>query len=68
MERILEFSGIEMRNQGGNDASASWPSEVRVEIQNLEIEYATDMPSVLHDFTLAIEPRQRVGVVGRTGA
>ncbi|KAK4694272.1 hypothetical protein P7C71_g3282, partial [Lecanoromycetidae sp. Uapishka_2] len=68
IERIVEFSEIETEDQGGDDVPASWPSEGRIEIRNLEIGYAPDLPPVLHDFSLAIGPGQRVGVVGRTGA
>ena len=68
IERIVEFSEIETEDQGGDDAPASWPFEGKIVITHLQVGYAPDLPPVLCDFSLRIEPGQRIGVVGRTGA
>ena len=68
IERIDEFTKMAIEPQDGKDVPASWPSEGRIEINNLEIGYAADLPPVLHDLSLSIKPRERIGIVGRTGA
>ncbi|KAH8690869.1 P-loop containing nucleoside triphosphate hydrolase protein [Talaromyces proteolyticus] len=67
-ERVIEYSNIELENQGGADAPAAWPTEGRLEVNNLVVGYAPDQPPVLNGLSFAIEKNQRVGVVGRTGA
>ena len=67
-ERVLEYSSLEMENQGGIDVPAAWPSDGRVQVANLEVGYADDLPPVLKDLSFDAEPGQRIGIVGRTGA
>ena len=67
-ERVIEYSSIEIENQGGADAPAAWPMEGRLDVDNLVVGYAPDLPPVLRGLTFAVEKNQRVGVVGRTGA
>jgi ABC-type multidrug transport system fused ATPase/permease subunit len=67
-ERVIEYSNIEIENQGGADAPAAWPTEGRLEVHDLVVGYAPDLPPVLNGLSFAVESNQRVGVVGRTGA
>ncbi|KAI9369385.1 P-loop containing nucleoside triphosphate hydrolase protein [Aspergillus egyptiacus] len=67
-ERILEYSNIETEPQGGYPPPASWPTRGRIEVEDLEVAYAPDLPPVLKGLTFTVENNQRVGVVGRTGA
>lgn len=67
-ERVIEYSSIEVENQGGADAPAAWPTEGRLEVEDLVVAYAPDLPPVLRGLTFMVEKNQRVGVVGRTGA
>lgn len=67
-ERVIEYSNIEMENQGGADAPAAWPTEGRLEVHDLVVGYAPDLPPVLNGLSFVVESNQRVGVVGRTGA
>lgn len=66
-ERVIEYSSIELQNQGGADAPAAWPTEGRLEVSDLVVGYAPDLPPVLDGLSFTVE-NQRVGVVGRTGA
>ena len=68
IERIVEFTDMETEAQGNNEPPVSWPSNGRINVENLEVGYAPELPPVLHDITINIEPCERVGVVGRTGA
>ncbi|KIX00443.1 uncharacterized protein Z518_10582 [Rhinocladiella mackenziei CBS 650.93] len=67
-ERIVEYSNITIENQGGHDAPAAWPTEGNLEVNDLVVAYAPDLPPVLKGLTFRVAPNQRVGVVGRTGA
>lgn len=67
-ERVIEYSNIELENQGGTDAPAAWPTEGRLEVHDLVVGYAPDLSPVLKGLSFTVEKNQRVGVVGRTGA
>jgi ABC-type multidrug transport system fused ATPase/permease subunit len=68
VERIVEFSRIPTENLGGADVPAAWPTEGRIEVRDLVVRYAADMPPILKGISFNINPNQRIGVVGRTGA
>ncbi|KAL4914338.1 P-loop containing nucleoside triphosphate hydrolase protein [Aspergillus aurantiobrunneus] len=67
-ERILEYSSIQTESQEGYSPPAAWPTRGRINVEDLEVGYAPDLPSVLNGVNFAVENNQRVGVVGRTGA
>ena len=67
-DRIIEFCNIETENQEGLDPPAAWPTEGRVEIRNLKVRYARDLPPVLNRLSLNVEKGQWVDIVGRTAA
>lgn len=68
-ERVLEYSHIPIEDDSGAlDAPAAWPTQGRLEVDGLSVAYAADLPPVLKNLSFTIEPNQRVGVVGRTGA
>ncbi|PYH97497.1 ABC transporter [Aspergillus ellipticus CBS 707.79] len=67
-ERVLEYSTIETENQGGHSPPAAWPTKGRVEVEDLVVGYAPDLPPVIDGLNFTMEHNQRVGVVGRTGA
>ncbi|KAF3387432.1 ATP-dependent bile acid permease [Penicillium rolfsii] len=67
-ERVIEYSKIELENQGGVDAPAAWPTEGRLEVNGLVVGYAPELPPILKGLSFTVEKNQRVGVVGRTGA
>lgn len=67
-ERVIEYSNIELENQGGVDAPAAWPTEGRLEVHDLVLGYVPDLPPVLRGLSFTAEKNRRVGVEGRTGA
>lgn len=46
----------------------SWPSAGAIEVKNLDMRYAPDLPLVLKNVSFNVEPGTRIGIVGRTGA
>lgn len=67
-ERIVEYSSLPTEGQDGQEIPASWPSEGRLEVENLVASYSPDLPPVLKGLSFNIAKNERVGVVGRTGA
>ncbi|EGO28089.1 hypothetical protein SERLADRAFT_414238 [Serpula lacrymans var. lacrymans S7.9] len=47
---------------------ASWPSEGQVELKDVVLKYRPELPPVLKGLSISIKPREKVGIVGRTGA
>lgn len=66
-ERVIEYSQIEIEDQGGLSPPAAWPTDGRLGVHDLTVSYAPNLPPVLHGLTFSAV-NQRVGVVGRTGA
>ena len=48
--------------------SESWPNEGSLEIQNLSFVYYKGRPPILKDINLYVTGKEKLGVVGRTGA
>ncbi|KFY39986.1 hypothetical protein V494_03725, partial [Pseudogymnoascus sp. VKM F-4513 (FW-928)] len=67
-ERVIEYANLPKETEEGIDPPAAWPSSGRLEVSDLVVAYAPDLPAILNGLTFTIEPNQRVGVVGRTGA
>jgi ABC-type multidrug transport system fused ATPase/permease subunit len=48
---------------------AHWPSRTGgISVEHLAMRYADGLPDVLRDLTFEVHPREKVGVVGRTGS
>lgn len=45
-----------------------WPKEPSMVVKNISTRYRKNLPLCLHDLSFSIQPGERVGVVGRTGA
>lgn len=70
VERILEYTKIdsEPEKTASNNIPAIWPSEGRIEFKNVFLRYNTQDPPVLKNLCFVVEPMQKIGIVGRTGA
>ncbi|EKD21812.1 ABC transporter [Drepanopeziza brunnea f. sp. 'multigermtubi' MB_m1] len=67
-ERIIEYINLPTESLSGTDPPAAWPSEGRLEVTDLVVGYAPDLPPVLKGLTFSVQRNERIGVVGRTGA
>lgn len=47
---------------------ANWPQQGAVTFKDVCLRYAPDKPQVLKDINIHIKPREKVGIVGRTGS
>ncbi|OAA52214.1 ABC transporter, transmembrane domain, type 1 [Beauveria brongniartii RCEF 3172] len=68
IDRVLDIAEAPTERQGGEDAAASWPASGRLEVKDVTVRYDADLPPVLRGITFSLAARERVGVVGRTGA
>jgi ABC-type multidrug transport system fused ATPase/permease subunit len=46
----------------------NWPSNGKIEIQNLKLQYRYNTPEILHGISATIDANDKIGIVGRTGA
>ncbi len=69
VERISEYLDLEPERQFGQEPPAYWPSsEGKIVIKNLAVRYTPEFPRVLDGIDLEFQPREKVGIVGRTGS
>ena len=71
VERAEEFMRIPQEAPAiieYNRPPASWPSKGRINIKNLMLAYAPELPPVIKGISLDIGAQEKVGIVGRTGA
>ncbi|KKK21636.1 hypothetical protein ARAM_005251 [Aspergillus rambellii] len=67
-ERVIEYSKIQIESQDGTSPPAAWPTEGQLEVEDLVVSYAPELPPVLNGLSFTVTKHQRVGIVGRTGA
>lgn len=67
-ERVVEYAEIETEPQDGKDAPAAWPTEGRIEVDDLSVAYKDTLPPVLKSLSFTVNPGERIGIIGRTGA
>nr|XP_023024491.1 probable multidrug resistance-associated protein lethal(2)03659 isoform X1 [Leptinotarsa decemlineata] len=65
LERVLEYTEITPEKEGG-EVLDDWPSKGSVEYEDVSLAYNNE--TVLKNLSFEVEPKQRVGIVGRTGA
>jgi ABC-type multidrug transport system fused ATPase/permease subunit len=68
VERVIEYSEIVTEDEGGADAPAAWPTDGRLEVRDLAVGYAPDLPSVLKGVSFSVDRNERIGIIGRTGS
>ncbi|XP_069492781.1 ATP-binding cassette sub-family C member 5-like [Ambystoma mexicanum] len=62
----LEPEGPLCQNQ--NSPPTCWPQEGAIKFQNVEMCYRKDLPLVLKNVSFEIKPKEKIGIVGRTGS
>ncbi|XP_067646367.1 probable multidrug resistance-associated protein lethal(2)03659 [Eurosta solidaginis] len=74
VERVLEYDEIEpegdMESSPAKKPPQTWPEQGRIEFDKLSLRYFPEPTSerVLKSLDLEIEPSEKIGIVGRTGA
>ncbi|XP_046389738.1 ATP-binding cassette sub-family C member 5-like [Ischnura elegans] len=69
VERIMEYmEGPVEAEIGLLSVPQNWPPHGSITMQNVCLRYGPDKPLVLKDICVEINPAEKIGVVGRTGA
>ena len=70
VERVMAYTKIDSESGYSNPTlpPGPWPSEGRLDIQNLSLVYFHGGPRILKDINVCISSKEKIGVVGRTGA
>ncbi|KAJ2862921.1 ATP-binding cassette glutathione S-conjugate transporter ycf1 [Coemansia erecta] len=62
VEREIMFAENAIRPPSG------WPSAGKIEFRNFSMKYRSDLEYVLKEVNMSINPGEKIGIVGRTGA
>uniref|UniRef100_A0A803PH73 ABC-type xenobiotic transporter n=1 Tax=Cannabis sativa TaxID=3483 RepID=A0A803PH73_CANSA len=71
VERILQFTNIPSEAPliiEDCRPKPEWPTEGRIELENLHVKYNPSLPAVLKGITCTFPGNKKIGVVGRTGS
>ncbi|KAI4581542.1 ATP-binding cassette sub-family C member 4 isoform X1 [Ovis aries] len=70
VERVIEYTDLEKEApwESQKRPLPSWPHEGVIIFDNVNFSYSLDGPLVLKHLTALIKSREKVGIVGRTGA
>ncbi|KAI8912689.1 P-loop containing nucleoside triphosphate hydrolase protein, partial [Gorgonomyces haynaldii] len=71
VERIGEYLKLEEEAPPvieSNRPPHNWPDKGKIEVKDLSMRYSEDSDLVLNKVSFSLEPRQKLAIVGRTGA
>ncbi|PPQ67201.1 hypothetical protein CVT24_011272 [Panaeolus cyanescens] len=70
VERVLHYAELEPEENSNNTAEPpdSWPEGGAISFKNVKLVYRKGLPLVLKGVTFAIQPAEKIGIVGRTGS
>ncbi|KAJ3308092.1 hypothetical protein HDV04_001821 [Boothiomyces sp. JEL0838] len=71
VERVDEYSKLTQEvSSAPEDAKLpkQWPTDGAVQVCDLKVRYAPSLPDVLKGLNFSILPKEKLGIVGRTGA
>lgn len=71
VERIVQYRDLPPEQQQTKDLQTvekDWPSNGKIEFKNVAYRYSETLPPVFADLSLVIQPNEKIGICGRTGA
>ncbi|XP_011301163.1 probable multidrug resistance-associated protein lethal(2)03659 [Fopius arisanus] len=72
VERVLEYTNLEsepaLESIPDKKPDENWPQEGKIHFRNVYLSYAPGEPPVLKNLNFEIKKKEKVGIVGRTGA
>ncbi|KAF1544914.1 Multidrug resistance-associated protein 4, partial [Eudyptula minor] len=70
VERVMEYTELEKEApwETNKHPPPEWPSQGMIAFENVNFTYSLDGPLVLRHLSVLIKPKEKVGIVGRTGA
>ncbi|XP_056637699.1 ATP-binding cassette sub-family C member 4-like [Diorhabda sublineata] len=66
VERLLEYTEIPSESKEGTEVE-NWPKDGAIVYENVSLTY-NNSEKVLKNLNFSVEPNQKIGIVGRTGA
>ncbi|XP_045472447.1 probable multidrug resistance-associated protein lethal(2)03659 [Harmonia axyridis] len=69
-ERVIEYKYIENepKRPAVTNIPKQWPTEGRLVFKNVNLRYKEGDPYVLKEVSFTVQPKEKIGIVGRTGA
>ncbi|GFS18862.1 multidrug resistance-associated protein 4 [Elysia marginata] len=72
VERVLEYSRLpveaDLDSKPGKKPPPSWPMHGAIKADNINLQYSASGPFVLKNLNFDIKGKEKIGIVGRTGA
>ncbi|VVC32370.1 Hypothetical protein CINCED_3A012061 [Cinara cedri] len=72
VERVLEYTNIPqeaaLESHPDEKPPVLWPTDGHITFNNLYLRYGAHSQYVIKNLNIKIEPREKIGIVGRTGA
>ncbi|KAI2473989.1 ATP-binding cassette sub-family C member 4 [Diabrotica virgifera virgifera] len=69
VERTQEYTDLPIESDNERkQPPADWPSSGSLTFKNMSLRYSLEAPCVLKNLNFEIKPREKIGIVGRTGA
>ncbi|XP_062343792.1 ATP-binding cassette sub-family C member 4 isoform X4 [Cinclus cinclus] len=70
VERVMEYTELEKEApwETSKHPPPEWPNQGMIAFENVNFTYSLDGPLVLRHLSVLIKPKEKVGIVGRTGA
>ncbi|XP_043568891.1 canalicular multispecific organic anion transporter 1 isoform X1 [Chiloscyllium plagiosum] len=70
VERVSEYTELDNEAPWTTDhqPEKSWPNKGEIKFLDYKVRYRPELDLVLHGITCEIQPNEKVGIVGRTGA
>ena len=70
VERVLEYTTLESAPEREEKSAVpeEWPQKGEVEFKDVKLRYSDNDPYVLKNLNFVVRPKEKVGIVGRTGA
>ncbi|KAF5855312.1 hypothetical protein ETB97_009446 [Aspergillus alliaceus] len=65
---MTAYTELQTEDQGGTNVPGDWPSQGKIQVDNLNVAYSASLPLVLKEISFTAEPGQRIGIAGCTGA
>jgi ABC-type multidrug transport system fused ATPase/permease subunit len=70
VERVIQYSELPQEPPSiieNNRPFAGWPLDGAIDVKDLSIRYAPDLPDVLKKVSFKVSPHEKIAIVGRTG-